>query len=120
MRTCRGKARFRSENVADAEVNPPDLGHSYFLYSSDGPLPTLVRNHTLNSTRWTRNESIFYAHFPLRRVSLGSMYIVPLVAFVLKQVIEEGMTNVLPACNNLQKLVVSRSLPAGPVREAIV
>jgi len=44
------------------------------------------------------------------------MHIVPPVAFVLKQVIEEGMTDVLPA---IQKLSVSRSLPAGPVREAI-
>jgi hypothetical protein len=47
---------------------------------------------------------------------MGSMHIVPPVAFVLKQVIEEGMTDVVPA---IQKLSVSRSLPAGPVREAI-
>ncbi|KAF8491230.1 hypothetical protein F5888DRAFT_1909701 [Russula emetica] len=51
-----------------------------------------------------------------KSLSLGSMHIVPPVALVLKQVIEEGMTDVLPA---IQKLSVSRSLPAGPVREAI-
>jgi len=44
------------------------------------------------------------------------MHIVPPIAFALKQVIEEGMTDVLPA---IQKLFVPGSLPARPVREAI-
>jgi hypothetical protein len=51
-----------------------------------------------------------------KSLSLGSMHIVRPVAFALKQVIEEGMTDVLPA---IQELSVPRSLPAGPVREAI-
>lgn len=44
------------------------------------------------------------------------MHIGPPVAFVLKQVTEEEMTDVLPA---IQELSVSSSLPAGPVREVI-
>ncbi len=55
--------------------------------------------------------------FPAAKIlSLESMHVVPPVAFALKQVIEEGMTDVLPA---IQELSVSRSLSAGPVREAI-
>ena len=44
------------------------------------------------------------------------MHTVPPVAFALKQVIEEGMTDVLPA---IRELSVSESLSAGPVRKAI-
>ena len=48
------------------------------------------------------------------------MHIVPppidAIVFVLKRVVEEEMTDVLPA---IQELFVSRSLPAGPIREAI-
>ena len=47
---------------------------------------------------------------------LGAMGFVPPVAFALKQVVEERMTGVLPA---IQELTVSDSLSAGPVREAI-
>jgi hypothetical protein len=55
--------------------------------------------------------------FPAAKsLSLGSEQIVPPVAFALKQVIEEGMTDVLPA---IRKLSVSGPLPAGPDREAI-
>jgi len=111
------------------------------LYSSDGPLPTLVQacsssllplsnaqrlnittqypdsqSHTkldMGDTQWIDILRPFSA---AKSLSLGSTHIVPPVAFGLKQVIEEGMTDVLPA---IQKLSVSRSLPAGPVREAI-
>jgi hypothetical protein len=51
-----------------------------------------------------------------KSLSLGSMHIVRPVVFVLKRVIEEGMTDVLPA---IQKLSVSGSLPAGSVQEAM-
>jgi len=44
------------------------------------------------------------------------MHIVPPVVFALKQVVEEGMTNMLPA---IRELSVSGSLSVGPVREAI-
>jgi hypothetical protein len=47
---------------------------------------------------------------------LVSVHIVPPVAFALKQVIKEGMTDVLPA---IRELTVSGSLSPGPVREAI-
>ena len=47
---------------------------------------------------------------------LDSMEVVIPVAFALKRVIEEGMTGVLPA---MQELTVSRSLSTGPVRETI-
>jgi hypothetical protein len=45
------------------------------------------------------------------------MHIVPPVAFALKQVIEEGMTDVLLLA--IQELSVTGSLSAGPVREAV-
>ena len=51
-----------------------------------------------------------------RKLYLGSMEIAPPIAFALKQVIDEGMTDVLPA---LQELTVCGSLSPGPVREAI-
>jgi hypothetical protein len=51
-----------------------------------------------------------------KRLSLGSMDVVPPVAFALKQAIEEGIPDVLPA---IQELSISRSLSAGPVLEAI-
>jgi len=51
-----------------------------------------------------------------RALSLRSMEFVPPIAFTLKQVIEEGMTDVLPA---IQRLSVTRPLSAGPVREGI-
>src|SRR5258708_31408719 len=55
--------------------------------------------------------------FPAAKsLSLGSEQIVPPVAVALKQVIEEGITDVLPA---IHKLSVSEPLPAGPDREAI-
>jgi hypothetical protein len=47
---------------------------------------------------------------------LGSMDLVPPVAFALKRVVEEGMTDALPA---IQELTVLKPLSAGPVREAI-
>ena len=55
--------------------------------------------------------------FPAAKsLNLGSMDIIIPVAVALKRVIEEGMTGVLPA---IQELTVSRSLSAGPVQEAI-
>jgi hypothetical protein len=106
--------------------------------SSDGPLPTLVQacsscllplsnaqrlhittrnpylqSRTILDTRWIDILRLFFA---AKSLSLESMPIVPPIAFVLKRVIEEGMTDVLPA---IQKLFVSGPLPAGPVREAI-
>ncbi len=51
-----------------------------------------------------------------RALSLKSMEFVPPITFTLKQVIEEGMTDVLPA---IQRLSVTRPLSAGPVREGI-
>ena len=47
---------------------------------------------------------------------LGSMDLVPPVALALKQVVEEGMTDVLPA---IRELTISKPLSAGPAREAI-
>ncbi|KAN0118585.1 hypothetical protein V8E52_005008 [Russula decolorans] len=112
-----------------------------FLCDADGPLPSLVEacNTSLlplsNIETFeisARNlhpdcESGFNTEDPqwlevLRKLSaakslsLGSMHIVPPIAFALKQVIGEGMTDVLPA---IQELSVAGSLSAGPVREAI-
>ena len=67
----------------------------------------------MGDPRWLDVLRQFPAAKSLR---LGSMEFVIPVAFALKQVIEEGMTGVLPA---IQKLTVSISLSAGPVREAI-
>ena len=111
------------------------------LHSSEGPLPTLVQacNSSLLplsntqrldiTTQYPDSHSrpkpdtgdthwidIFRLFSAAKSLSLGSMHIVPPVAFALKQVIEEGRSDVLPA---IQKLSVSRSLPAGTVREAI-
>jgi hypothetical protein len=79
------------------------------------------------STRHLNPDSPFNTEGPrwlevLRRfsaaksLSLKSMYVVPPIAFALKQVIEKGVTDVLPA---VQELSIFRSLSAGPVREAI-
>jgi hypothetical protein len=112
-----------------------------FLCDTNGPLPFLVEacNTSLPplsnvekfdiSTQHLNpdSQSGFNTEDPrwlevLRQFSaakslyLGSMHIVPPVAFALKKAIEEGMTNVLPA---IQELTVSRFLSAGPVREAI-
>jgi hypothetical protein len=112
-----------------------------FLCDTDGPVPSLVEacNTSLLplsnvktfeiSTRHLNpdSQSGFNAEDPrwlevLRQFSaakslyLGSMHIVPPIAFALKKAIEEGMTNVLPG---IQELTVSGSLSAGPVREAI-
>ena len=55
--------------------------------------------------------------FPaVKSLNLESVNIVIPVAFALRRVIEEGMTGVLPA---IQELTVSRSPSIGPVREAI-
>jgi hypothetical protein len=112
-----------------------------FLCDTDGPLPSLVEacNTSLLPLSNIENFYIFTRHLnpnsesgfntedpqwlellrqfsAAKSLSLGSMDVVPPVAFALKQVIEEGMTVVLPA---IQELSVSRSLSAGPVREAI-
>jgi hypothetical protein len=112
-----------------------------FLCDTDGPVPSLVEacNTSLLplsnvktfeiSTRHLNpdSQSGFNTEDPrwlevLRQFSaakslyLGSMHIVPPIAFALKKAIEEGMTNVLPG---IQELTVSGSLSAGPVREAI-
>jgi len=49
---------------------------------------------------------------------LGSTRLVPPVAFRLKQIIEEEMTDVLPALQNLS-ICRPTSFPSGPIREAI-
>jgi hypothetical protein len=112
-----------------------------FLCDTDGPLTSLVEAFNTfllplsniekfefsDSHSYRDSQSIFKTEDPqwlevLRQFSgakslyLGSMGFVPPVALVLKQVIDEGMTNVLPA---IQELTVSESLSAGPVREAI-
>ncbi len=51
-----------------------------------------------------------------KSLSLESEWIVPPVEVALEQVIEEGITDVLPS---LRKLSISEPLPAGPDREAI-
>jgi hypothetical protein len=110
-------------------------------FSPDGPLPTLVQAcspsllplSTTQRLNITTQFSYWQSHIILdtgcrqwvdilrtfsaaRSLSLGSMHIVPPIAFMLKQIIDEGMTDVLPA---IQKLFVATSVPAGPVREAI-
>jgi hypothetical protein len=112
-----------------------------FLCDTDGPLPSLVEacNASLLplsnieifkiSTEYSSldSQSEFNTEDPqwlellrqfsaAKNLSLGSMHIVPPVAVALKQVIEEGMTDVLPA---IQELSVSGSLSEGPVQEAI-
>ena len=113
-----------------------------FLCDTAGPLSSLMACNTsllpLSNIEYfgisTRDsnrdsQSEFYMEDPLwldvlrqfsaaKSLFLGSMHIVPPVAFTLKQVTEEGMTDVLPA---IQKLSIynSRSLQSGPVREAI-
>jgi hypothetical protein len=113
-----------------------------FYCDTDGPLPCLVEacNTSLLPLSNIENFDIFakdinpesesgfmtddpqwwlevLRQFPTAKsLSLGSMRVVPPVAFALKQVIEEGMTDVLPA---IQKLSVFRFLSAGPDREAI-
>jgi hypothetical protein len=112
-----------------------------FLCDTDGPLPSLIEacNTSLLPLSNIENFDISTRHFDLdsqpgfntedprwlevlrhlstaKRLYLGSMHVVPPVAFALKKAIEEGTTNVLPA---IQELSVSRSLSAGPVREAI-
>ncbi len=109
-----------------------------FLCDTAGPLPSLMACNTsllplsnveyFGISTWysTRDsQSEFYMEDPLwldvlrqfsaaKSLFLGSMHIVPPVAFTLKQVTEEGMTDVLPA---IQKLSIynSRSLQSGPV-----
>jgi hypothetical protein len=113
-----------------------------FLCDIDGPLPSLVEacNTSLLplSNSNIKNFAIFTPNLyqgplsgsntddllwleVLRRFStakrlLLSMDVVRPVAFALKQVIDEGITDVLPA---IQELSVLRSLSAGPVLEAI-
>ena len=115
-----------------------------FLCDDGGPLPSLVEacNTSLLPLSNTNIETFGicpYSHHDLgsesgintgdprwldvlrqfsaaKSLYLDSMEFVIPVAFALKQVIEEGMTGVLPA---IQELTVSRSLSAGPVREAI-
>jgi hypothetical protein len=119
--------------------SPPGELHLNFLCDADDPLPTLVEacNTSLlplsnieNFHIFARSsQSGFNTEDPqwlevlrqfsaAKSLSLGSMFIVPPVAFALKQVIEEGMTDVLPA---IQELSVSSglSLSPGPVPEAI-
>ncbi|KAI0277116.1 hypothetical protein BGY98DRAFT_652007 [Russula aff. rugulosa BPL654] len=110
-------------------------------YSTDGPLPHLMDAFNLSLLPLSNIKNInicapysspdsqsgFYTGDPrwleiLRQFSgakslyLESMNLVPPVALALKQVIEEGMTDVLPA---IQELTVFEPLSAGPVREAI-
>jgi len=112
-----------------------------FLCDTNGPLPSLVEAcntsllplsiienlHISTQNLHPDSQSGFNTEDPqwlevlrqfsaAKSLSVLSMHIVPPVAFALKQVIEEGMTDVLPA---IQELSVSRSLSAGPVREAI-
>jgi hypothetical protein len=119
----------------------PGALHLNFLCDADGPLSSLVEacntsllplsnieNFNISAKDLNRDsQSGFNTEDPqwlevLRKLSaakslsLGSMHTVPPVAFALKQVVEEGMTDVLPA---IQKLSVSVSLSAGPDREAI-
>ena len=112
-------------------------------FSSEGPLPTLVQACSSSLLPLSNTQHLelttLYPNLQLRpeintgdtpwidilrlfsatkNLSLMSMCIVPPVAFALKQVIEEGRTDVLPAIQNLS-VSPGRSLRAGPVREAI-
>jgi hypothetical protein len=115
-----------------------------FLLDANGPLSSLVEacntsllplRHLSNltyfeiSTRYPNSHSqsesntvdplwleVLHQFSSARSLSLGSMEFVPPVAFTLKQVIEEGMTDVLPA---IQRLSVSTPLSAGPIRDGI-
>ena len=71
------------------------------------------RAYSTGATQWVDILRPFSA---AKRLSLESMCIAAPVAFVLKQVMEEGMTDVLPV---IQELSMLEFLPAGPVREAI-
>jgi len=138
-----------SIEVGDDEINVmvtvTPAGHAvlqlHVLSSSEGPLPTLVQacsspllplsntqhleisyqrpdsqSHRKLDTGDTQWVDILRPFSAAKSLSLQSMRVVLPVAFALKQVIEEGRADVLPA---IQKLSVSGSLPAGPVREAI-
>jgi hypothetical protein len=91
------------------------------------PLSNIEKLQFSVSYSYRDSQSIFKTEDPqwlevLRQFSgakslyLGSMGFVPPVALALKQVIDEGMTDVLPA---IRELTLSESLSAGPVREAI-
>ena len=85
---------------------------SFSLFAPDLSLD-LRSGFNAEDPRWLE----ILRQFPAaKNLYLGSMVFVPGVAFGLKQVIEEGMTDVLPA---IQKLSLFKSLSAGPVREAI-
>ena len=135
-----------SPHAMDVTLSPqgwtlPGALQLNFLCDTDDPLTSLVEAFntfllplsnikTLQfsvSYSYRDSQSIFKTEDPqwlevLRQFSgakslyLGSMGFVPPVALALKQVIDEGMTDVLPA---IQELTVSGSLSAGPVREAI-
>ena len=123
--------------------SPPGALHFTFLCDADGPLPSLVeacntsllplsnvKNIVISTRHLNRDsQSEFNTEDPVwlevlrqfsaaKSLSLGSMQVVPPVAFALKQAIEEGMTDVLPAIQELSGYV-SGSLPAGPIRESI-
>ena len=114
-----------------------------FLCDTDGPRPSLVEvcntsflplsnienfhisaQHSyrgsaseLNATQWVE----VIRHFSsAKSLYLGSTDFIAPVAFALEHVIEQGMTDVLPAIQELTvSTVSSRSLPEEPVREAI-
>ena len=114
-----------------------------FLCDAGGPLPSLVEACNTSLLPLSNIETFGirakYSHygpgsesgidtedprwldvlrqFPaVKSLNLESVNIVIPVAFALRRVIEEGMTGVLPA---IQELTVSRSPSIGPVREAI-
>jgi hypothetical protein len=134
-----------SPHAMDISLSPrdflPGALHLIFLCDTDGPLTSLVEAFNTFSLplsnieklqfsvsySYRDSQSIYKTEDPqwlevLRQFSgakslyLGSMGFVPPVALALKQVIDEGMTDVLPA---IRELTLSESLSAGPVREAI-
>ena len=133
-----------TNDAIDVTLSPQRGKHGSLKFSfpySDGPLPGLVDVCNMSLLPLSNIESIRIStgrsnpdsrsgfntedpqwlevlrQFPAVKILyLVSMRIVPPVAFALKRVIEEGMTNVLPA---IRELSVSRSLSPGPAREAI-
>ena len=123
---------YRTMNATFSQPWAPGSGVLELLRvfcNSEGPLLSLVeacdssllpdsKVEKLSFSRRIHYGWKFCADFSAAKsFSLGSIHIVPPVALALKQVIEEGMTDVLlPA---IRELSVSGSLSVGPVREAI-
>jgi hypothetical protein len=103
------KSKISKRKCCRCRSQPTRFGNFLFLI--------LLRRTTFDSGAQSHTkldkvdtQDQYFTPFPAARsLSLGSMYIVPLVAFVLKQVIEEGLTNVLPAITKTCRIQVSAS-----------